>query len=113
MLLAANFAGLLAALVRSDDLFDVAEQFALIATTLEPALLVTLVCLHGPGPWLRSIGYLPGAAIVLVIAAYAAFVTVPLSAVLVIVLIRQRRWPWLLVPALVIGAVVVGMIAVT
>ncbi|WP_188667482.1 hypothetical protein [Tersicoccus solisilvae] len=51
--------------------------------------------------------------IVLVIAAYAAFVTVPLSAVLVIVLIRQRRWPWLLVPALVIGAVVVGMIAVT
>ncbi|OMH36595.1 hypothetical protein BGP79_12270 [Tersicoccus sp. Bi-70] len=48
---------------------------------------------------------------VLVLAAYAAFVTVPLSAVLIIVLIRQRRWPWLLVPVLVIGAVVVGMLA--
>ncbi|OMH27090.1 hypothetical protein BKD30_04190 [Tersicoccus phoenicis] len=51
--------------------------------------------------------------VVLVLAAYAAFVTVPMSAVLTIVLIRQRRWPWLLVPALVIGAVIVGMLAVT
>lgn len=51
--------------------------------------------------------------LVLVVAAYAAFVTVPVSAVLVIVLIRQRRWPWLLVPVLVLGAVIVGLLALT
>ncbi|MEH0110986.1 hypothetical protein V6N00_14835 [Tersicoccus sp. MR15.9] len=50
---------------------------------------------------------------VLVLAAYAAFVAVPVSAVLAVLLIRQRRWPWLLVPALVIGAVIVGFLAAT
>ena len=72
VLLAANFAGLLAALLRSATLPEVVDQFAFIATTLEPSLLATLVCLNGLSPWLRRMDYLYGAAIALLLAAVVA-----------------------------------------
>ena len=72
VLLAANFAGLIAALLRSADLREVVEQFARIATTLEPSLLAALVCLHALDRWLRRLGYLPGLGIVMLVAAALA-----------------------------------------
>ena len=72
VLLAANFAGLIAALLRSGTPFEALDQFALIATTLEPSLLATLVCLHAAGRRLRRLNYLWGLALVLLVAAAIA-----------------------------------------
>ncbi len=68
VLLAANFAGLLAALLRSNTLREVPDQFMQIATVLEPALLATLVCLNLLNSLLRAAGFLAGLAIILVLA---------------------------------------------
>ncbi len=80
-LLAANFAGLIAALLRSDTLPEVVDRFVRIASTLEPSLLATLVCLHVLDRWLRRPGYFYGLAVVaLIAAAIAAGVAAGLNA---------------------------------
>ena len=73
VLLAVNLAGLAAALLRSGELREVVDQFARIATTLEPSLLATLVVLHLLDPLLRRMGYIAGLVIVLLLAAAIAF----------------------------------------
>jgi two-component system sensor histidine kinase AlgZ len=73
VLLAANLAGLLAALLRSGELREAIEQFAQIATALEPSLLATLLALHLLDRQLRRLGYVAGLAIILCLAAAMAF----------------------------------------
>ena len=72
MLLAVNLAGMVAALLRSGELREVVDQFALIATTLEPTLLAALVSLHLLDRLLRKLGYLAGLAITLLLTAAIA-----------------------------------------
>ncbi len=72
VLLAVNLAGLITALLRSAELREVVDQFALIATTLEPSLLAALVILHLLGRLLRRLGYLAGLAMTLMLTASIA-----------------------------------------
>lgn len=73
VLLAANLAGLVAALLRSLEAREAIEQFAQIGTSLEPSLLATLVVLYVLDPQLRKFGYIAGLTAVLVIAAAVAY----------------------------------------
>lgn len=63
VLLAVNLAGLIAALVRSRELLEAVDQFAQIATSLEPSLLASLVVLHLLDGQLRRLTYPAGLAI--------------------------------------------------
>ena len=63
VLLAVNLAGLIAALLRSRELLEAVEQFAQIATSLEPSLLASLVVLHLLDGQLRRLTYPVGLAI--------------------------------------------------
>jgi two-component system sensor histidine kinase AlgZ len=62
ILLIANAAGLVAAMLRSQQVGEVAEQFMQIAVTLEPSLLACITALHALSPVLARLPYWAGVA---------------------------------------------------
>jgi two-component system sensor histidine kinase AlgZ len=80
VLIVANGAGLLAAMLRSDRLMRVPESFALIAVVLEPALLLSLCVLYGLSAPLARLPYSASLAVVLAVAASSAAALSPLAA---------------------------------
>jgi two-component system sensor histidine kinase AlgZ len=80
ILLAANGAGALAALVRSERLSQVPERFALIATLLEPALLCALCILYLVANVIARLPYALALSLVFAIAVLCAAAMAPLTA---------------------------------
>jgi two-component system sensor histidine kinase AlgZ len=80
ILLSVNGAGVLAALLKSERLAQVPERFALIAVTLEPALLCALCILYVLAGAISRLRYVFALCVVLLIAAACAAAMSPLTA---------------------------------
>ena len=69
ILLLGNVAGFSAAMIQSHDTVRLAQQYAELATVLEPVLLLSLVSLYALSKWLARLRYAWGIAIVTLLAA--------------------------------------------
>jgi two-component system sensor histidine kinase AlgZ len=82
ILLSANAAGAVAALLRSQGATEALDHFVRIAVTLEPALIATVIALYAASPLLARLPYWAGlgvaVALAAVFAALMGVVTVPL-----------------------------------
>ncbi len=78
----ANAAGLIAALLRSDGIAQLAENFSLVAVKLEPALLFAICGLYLLAGWISRRTYPVGLFTVMLIASASALVMTPVWATL-------------------------------
>ena len=82
ILLLGNIAGFAAALIRAQDMAQLAQQFAQLAIVLETVLLLSLVSLYALSKWLSRLPYAWGIAMVMLLV--AVWTTLMLSASMIL-----------------------------